>query len=190
MRSRTLIRCLILLSVALLLLALRGRARADGIASAQAQAMAGYATPQAALATQAYGTCQAAALAAPAMALAPAYGTCNVAAAAAPLATYVQPQAVVVQRQFVPQAVYVQPQAAIVQRQVYAAPVVQQAIVTPYVPQVQALAQVNSYGTVGAQNGLLLNRGAGRVRAQRTVSRSKAVTVTGRPGLLNRVLGR
>jgi hypothetical protein len=161
---------LILTTIALLLLAINGRA--DGIASAQAQASTGYATPQAALVPQAAPSCS--------------YG-----AAALQSQVYVpQQQAVVIQRQVIPQAVYV-PQAAIVQRQVYAAPVVQQAIVTPYVPQAQALAQVNSYGVGAAQlnRGLVLNRGV-RGGAQRTVSRSKAVTVTGRAGFINRVLGR
>jgi len=70
-----------------------------------------------------------------------------------------------------------------------ATPVVVQNQVVPYV-QNQVLAQANvGYGTGAAlapQQGLLL----GRQRAQKTVSRSRAVTVTRRPGLINRVLGR
>jgi phage tail tape-measure protein len=102
---------------------------------------------------------------------------------------YAPVQQVVVQRQIVAAPVYVQRQ------------VVQQALVSPYVVRqqavvgygTQALAQANvGYGVannIGVARGVRAN-GLGRQRAQKTVSRSKAVTVTRRPGLVNRVLGR
>jgi hypothetical protein len=118
-------------------LILAPHARADATASAQATV----ATPQAALIPQAAPACAGAALAAPGD------YSCGAAAALAPQAQIYVPQAQlrVVQRQFVPQQVYVQRQAVLLAPQAYA-PVAQQAVVTPYVPQAQALAQVNSYG--------------------------------------------
>jgi hypothetical protein len=157
-------------------------AHAGGYASAQAQAGIGYATPQAALAP-AYGTCGAgAAPAAP--------GGCGYGAAALAAPLYAPQQQVIVQRQVVPQAVYVQPQAAVVLRQRAYAPVLQQQIVSPYVPQAQAFSQAGlGYGGGGLAPAAGLF-GGGRQRAQKTVTRSRAVTVTRTPGLLNRALGR
>jgi hypothetical protein len=145
-------------------------AHAGGYASAQAQAGIGYATPQAALA--------------------PAYGGCGYGAAALAAPLYAPQQQVIVQRQVVPQAVYVQPQAAVVLRQRAYAPVLQQQIVSPYVPQAQAFSQAGlGYGGGGLAPAAGLF-GGGRQRAQKTVTRSRAVTVTRTPGLLNRALGR
>jgi hypothetical protein len=139
-------------------------------------AQAGLATPQAALMSP-----QAAVDSYPSAALAaPAYGTCGAAAA---LQSYVpQQQVIAVQRQIVAQPVYVQQAPVVVQRQVYAAPVVQQAIVSPYV---QAQANVG-YG-VGTQRGLVVNRGLIGLRRFPTEqpTKSKAVVKTGR-GLFRR----
>lgn len=179
-------------------------AHAQGMASAQASAQSGFATPQAGLG---YATPQAAQFA-------PAYSTgCGAQAAlAAPSCgyqaaalqqNYVVAAPAIVQAAPVYQSYDVQPQLQIIQRQVLAAPVYvqrqavvvqRQAIVSPYVVQNQALASVG-YGVgvganVGVQRGLVANGLVGRQRAQRTVSRSKAVTRTGRPGILNGLLGR
>lgn len=161
-----------LFSLALLaLLALAVPSYGQGYASAQAQAGVPLAAPQAALAAPAYGTCAANALAAP--------GGCA--------QNYVTAAPAVVQAAPVLQSYAVPAQQVIIQRQVVATPVVVQRQVVPYV-QNQVLANVgyNTGAALAPQQRLLL----GRQRAQKTVSRSRAVTVTRRPGLLNRVLGR
>jgi hypothetical protein len=178
---------------------LDGHCNAQGFASAQATAQSGLmqaplAAPQAVLsapqaAYDTYDTCAApvAALAAPACS----YQAAALQAAPVAYQDYAPVQQVVVQRQIVAAPVYVQRQ--IVQQALVSPYVVRQQAVVGYGVQNQVLAQANvGYGAVAVNRGLVANRGliAGRQRAQRTVSKSRAVTRTGRPGLVNRVLGR
>jgi hypothetical protein len=134
----------------------------------------------------------------PAAALAPGYAPACGVAASAQAQVYAPPAAVAAAPAPVyaaPMAAYVpQAQVQVIQRvvtPVYAAPaasaIVQHQV---YVPQ-QSLFQANvgvGYG-LGAGRALVVNRGL-IGGAQRTVTKTRTVTRTGRPGLLNRILGR
>jgi hypothetical protein len=194
-----------LLTLALLALAPLA-ARADGYASAQAQVGAQYATPQAALAPQ-Y---------APQDTI---IERQEVYTAQPPVVREREVTEYVPRTYVVREEIPVAPVRTIIQREVAYAPARAAAVgcygagsalrsfdtggcyggaaalrsfSTGYAPLAAASATVG-YGTVGVQNGLVAGRGLrarGLGGAQKTVSRSKAVTVTRRPGLVNRVLGR
>jgi hypothetical protein len=198
-------RKLFLIGTALVLLAPLA-ARADGYASAQAQAGVGYATPQAALVPQ-Y---------APADTFVQreeVYTPPSTVLRERQVTEYV-PRTYTI-REEVPVA----PTRTIIEREVAYAPArafstgcygagsalrsfdtggcyggaaALRSFNTGYSPLAVASATVG-YGTVGAQRGLVAGRGLrarGLGGGQKTFSKSRAVTVTRRPGLVNRVLGR